>query len=329
MRRWLCLRWLALIACLPLTGCFNGILLKPTNVSDPVEETVITSADGLLCRNKIAIIDVCGMIMNARDSGLFGDGDNPVSLFRERLDCAADDPRVKAVVIRVNSPGGAVTASDIMYRDLLAFRKKTCKPVVICMMDVAASGAYYLAMAGDVVYAHPTTVTGSIGVIMSLYNAAGLAAKIGIASNPIKSGPIKDIGNPLREMTDEERAVLQELVNNFYDQFVHIVSTGRHMQEDRVRVLADGRVYAGTQAKALGLVDEVGYLDDAIQCAKDLAHVHDAAIVAYDRGGGYRGSIYAGLANIPSKINVHLDVPGLTGGHGAAFMYVWEPGVVR
>jgi protease IV len=329
MRRWLIMRWLALVSCLPMTGCFNGLLLKPTNVSDPVEETVITPSDGCLCRDKIVIIDVSGIIINARSSGLLGDGDNPMSLFRERLDAAADDPHVKAVVLRINSPGGAVTASDIMYRDLVNFRQRTRKPVVACMMDVAASGAYYLSMGADVVYAHPTTVTGSIGVIMSLYDASGLAAKIGIATNPIKSGPIKDVGNPLREMTDQERAVLQELVNNFYDQFVHVVASGRRMREDEVRVLADGRVYGGLRAKELGLVDEIGYLEDAICCAKSLAHLRDATVVAYERGGGYRGSIYAGLANIPSNINVHLDVPGLTGGHGAAFMYVWEPGVIR
>src|SRR5207249_2806783 len=127
----------------------------------------------------------------------------------------------------------------------------------------------------------------SIGVIMSLYNASGLAAKMGIASNPIKSGPIKDIGNPLRDMTEEERAVLQELVNNFYDQFVKIVCTGRRLPEERVRALADGRVYAGTQAKMFGLVDEIGYLEDAICCAKALAQVRDATVVAYERGGGY------------------------------------------
>jgi protease-4 len=328
MRRWLCLRWLALVACLPLTGCFNGLLLTPTNVSEPVEETVITDARCWLCRDKIAIIDVSGMIMNARSSGLFGDGDNMMSLFRERLEAAAADPRVKAVVLRINSPGGAVTASDIMYHDLVEFRHKTGKPVVACMMDIAASGAFYLAMGCDLVIAHPSTITGSIGVIMSLYNAAGLAEKIGIASNPIKSGPIKDIGNPLREMTPEERAVLQQLVNTFYDQFVRIVAVGRRMPEEQVRVLADGRVYAGTEAQRLGLVDQVGYLEDAICSAKAMAHVGDAAVVAYDRGGGYRGSIYAGLANIPSNINLHLDVPGLSRGQGAAFMYVWEPGTL-
>src|SRR5439155_15439089 len=133
--------------------------------------TVIAEAQSWCCRNKVAIIDVAGLIVNARIGSLFSNGDNPVSLFRERLAAAADDPRVRAVVLRINSPGGAVTASDIMYQDLLQFRRDTKKPVVACMMDVAASGAYYLAMGCDEVYAHPTTVTGSIGVIMSLYNA--------------------------------------------------------------------------------------------------------------------------------------------------------------
>src|SRR5262249_43232609 len=136
-----------------------------------------------------------------------------------------------------------------MYQDLLHFREKTGKPVVACMMDVAASGAFYLAMGCDWTIAHPTTVTGSIGVIMSLYNASGLAAKLGITSDPIKSGKIKDIGNPLRLMSDEEHEVLQDMVNRFFNQFVHIVVVGRHMPEERVRVLADGRVYTGAHAK--------------------------------------------------------------------------------
>ncbi len=319
-------RWLALLATLPMTGCFNGLLLTPTHVGCPVEETEITCARRLLCRSKVAIIDVDGVIMNARASGLFSDGDNPMSLFRERLEAAANDKRVKAVVVRINSPGGAVTASDIMYRELIKFREKTGKPVVACMMDVAASGGYYLAMGCNIVYAHPTTVTGSIGVIMSLYNAAGLASKIGVTSNPIKSGPIKDVGNPLREMTDAERAVLQNMVDRFYAQFVHVVAVGRRLPEDRVRQLADGRVYTGTQAKELGLVDEVGYLDDAIDAARSLAGIDDCAVVAYDHGGGYRGSIYAGMPHIPANINIKLDVPFLHRAGGAAFQYLWEAG---
>ena len=254
-------RWtLLIVAAFASTGCFNSLLLTPTNSSGPVEETVITDPEHWYCRDKVAIIDVEGLIMNARSSGMFGSGDNPLSLFRERLDAAADDKHVKAVVLRINSPGGAVTASDIMYQEVLSFRHDTHKPVVACMMDVAASGAYYLAMGCDKVYAHPTTVTGSIGVIMSLYNASGLFAKIGVSSDPIKSGPNKDIGNPGRPMTPEEHAILQGLVNSFYDQFVHVVAEGRRMPEDHVRTLADGRVYTGTDAQKLGLVDVVGYL---------------------------------------------------------------------
>jgi protease-4 len=320
------LRWIVCLAACVLPGCFNGLLLKPCCCDGPVSETTICDACSCLCWNKVAIIDVEGMILNARTSGLLSDGENPVSLFRERLDAAACDDHVKAVVLRINSPGGAVTASDIMYQDLVHFRDKTGKPVVACMMDLAASGAYYLAMGADLVYAHPTTVTGSIGVIMSLYNASGLFEKIGLASNPIKSGPNKDIGNPGRPMTEEERAILQGIVNGFYGQFVHIVAEGRHMPEDKVRVLADGRVYTGVEAKELGLVDAVGHLEDAIKAAKELACLKDAKIVAYDRCDGYRGSIYSALQHIPSEINVKLQVPGLTAQTpGATFMYLWQP----
>jgi protease-4 len=323
-------RRIVFCAAFALTGCFNGILLTPTHVGGPLEETVIVDADHWTCRDKVAVIDVEGMILNARTSSLLGsDGENPVSLFRERLDEAADDKHVKAIVLRINSPGGAVTASDIMYEDLIRFRRDAHKPVVACMMDVAASGAYYLAMGCDRVYAHPTTVTGSIGVIMSLYNASGLFEKIGLASNPIKSGPNKDLGNPGRPMTEEERAILQGMVNSFYDQFVQVVVKGRHLPEERVRALADGRVYTGLDAQKLGLVDEVGYLEDAIHAAMDMACIHDATVVAYDRCDGYRGSIYAGLPKIPSEISIKLDVPGLSNHSGAAFLYLWEPGVMR
>jgi protease-4 len=323
-------RWIVCLLVFMTTGCFNGLLIKPAYVDGPLDETLIEDAHHLTCRNKIAIIDVEGMILNTRSSSLLGaSGENPVSLFRERLDAAAEDPHVKAVVLRINSPGGAVTASDIMYQELNHFRADTGKPVVACMMDVAASGAFYLAMACDRVYAHPSTVTGSIGVIMSLYNASGLFSKLGVSSDPIKSGPNKDIGNPGRPMTPEERAILQGMVNSFYDQFVHVVADGRHLAEKEVRALADGRVYTGLDAKKAGLVDEIGYLEDAVQTAMALANIKDARIIGYDRSEGYRGSIYAGAPRIPSQINVKFDLPGLSGpgGAGAAFMYLWEPGV--
>ena len=314
---------------LVLTGCFNGFVITPTYHSGGVEENVMAKPAHWLCRNKIAIIDVDGLLFNARTSGLLSDGENPLALFRERLEAAAADKRVRAVVLRINSPGGAVTASDIMHQDLLNFRKETNKPVVACLMDVAASGGYYVATASDLIFAHPTTVTGSIGVIMSLYNASGLLTKIGVASDPIKSGPNKDLANPARPMTDEERAILQNVVNRFHEQFVQVVAIGRQLPEDRVRALADGRIYTGFEARQFGLVDEVGYLEDALAAAMDLACLDDAAIVAYDRCSGCRGSIYSGLPSVPSEIKVNLQVPGLNSPGNAAFLYLWEPGLMR
>ena len=313
--------------CLPLAGCFNGFTIVPTHLEGPLEETVVQEAMKGWTRHKVALIDVSGLIMNAHKPGLLSDGENPVSVFREKLQTAADDPDVKAVVVRINSPGGGVTASDIMYRDLRDFRQRTNKPVVACMMDVAASGGYYLATACDSVYAHPGTVTGSIGVIMSLYNAEGLATKLGIESNPIKSGPNKDLMNPARKMTKSERQILQGIVDQFYGQFVAVVAEGRHLPPERVREIADGRIYSATEAKQLGLIDQIGYLDDAIAEAKLRANVRHAKVIAYDRSAGSSGTIYAAAPRIPSEINVKLNVPGLSlPTAGAQFMYLWQPG---
>jgi protease IV len=325
-------RWLLGMLALSVAGCYNGLLLTPVHVGGPVEQVTICKPDHCLCHDKVAIIDVEGLLVNAKGGSMFGmsgDTENPVSLFRERLDAAAEDKNVKAVVLRINSPGGAVTASDIMYQDLVNFRQDTHKPVVACMMDVAASGGYYVAMGADRIYAHPTTVTGSIGVIMSLYNATGLFQLLGVKSDPIKSGPNKDIGNPGRPMTPEERDILQHVVMSFYDQFVHVVVKGRGLPEERVRALADGRIYTGLEAHKLGLVDQVGYLEDAIQAAMDMACLGDAAVIAYDKCGGYRGSVYAAAPRVPSQINLKLDVPGLRGPASSAFMYLWEPGLAR
>ncbi len=307
---------------------FNGIPVRPVITSARMDETVDQDAESCWTCKKIALIEVSGLIMNARVSGLISDGENPVSVFREKLDKAAEDPQVKAVVLRINSPGGGVTASDIMYNDLLHFRAKTHKPVVVCMMDICASGGYYLAMASDTVVAHPSTVTGSIGVIMNMYNAEGLCKMLGISGDAIKSGPNKDIGNPLRKLTDEERAIMQGMVNQFYDRFVEVVAKGRGLPADRVRQIADGRVYSAQEAKALNLIDDIGYMEDALREAKVRAGICDARVVVYDRDPGCRNTIYARTPGIPSEIKVKLDVPGLNANalSGSTFLYLWQPG---
>ncbi len=214
-----CLRVSVLaVTLMALVGCGNRtIRLDFVPTSEALEPQTIESADaGVFTSDKIAMITVSGLIANARASSLLSQGSNPVSDFRETLDAVARDASVKAVLLRINSPGGTVTASDMMYKDVLAFKKKTGKPVVCCMMDVCASGGYYLSCASDYRIAYPTTITGSIGVIVETVNINGTLKKIGVATESVKSGPNKDMVSPFKPavspdapLSDTDRDLLQ------------------------------------------------------------------------------------------------------------------------
>jgi protease-4 len=176
---------------------------------------------------------------------------------------------VKAIVVRVNSPGGSAVASDQIYRALLDFDR----PIVIWMDEMAASGGYYIACGGDYVFAHPDTLTGSIGVISQFLNVEELLDEVGVDVVVITSGPRKDIGSPFREMAEDERALWEGITDEVYEGFVEVVAQARDLPLEEVRELADGRIYTGRQAQALGLVDEVGTLDDAIAKAAELGGI--------------------------------------------------------
>jgi protease-4 len=186
-----------------------------------------------------------------------------------KLLAQAAAPDVKAVVVRVNSPGGSVVASDEIYHMLLNFDK----PVVVWMADMAASGGYYISCAGDYVFAHPGTLAGSIGVISQFITAEELMDKIGVDAVVITSGPRKDIGSPFRDMTDEEKALWEEIIDETYEGFVEVVAEARGLPLEDVRELADGSLYTGRQALELGLVDEVGTLEDAIAKAAEMGSI--------------------------------------------------------
>jgi len=185
------------------------------------------------------------------------------------LEQASADPAIKAIVVRVNSPGGSVVASDEIYHALLEFEK----PVVIWMGEIAASGGYYIACGGDHVFAHPATLTGSIGVISQFLNVEELLDEIGVDVVVITSGPHKDIGSPFRDMTEEEQALWEGITDEIYEGFVGIVAQARDLPLEDVRTLADGSIYTGRQALELGLVDEVGTLDNAIAKAAELGGI--------------------------------------------------------
>ncbi|MEW6027242.1 MAG: signal peptide peptidase SppA [Planctomycetota bacterium] len=236
--------------------------------------------------NKILIIPVTGVIMSGRDSGgLFGGASDPVQTVRETLKRAEGDEDIKAIILDINSPGGSVTASDNIHRELLRFKAKRPDVIIVSYLgEVAASGGYYVAMPGNRIVAHPTSITGSIGVIASMLNVEGLFQKIGLKSEVIKSADKKDIFSGTRPMTKEERAIMQAMIDEMYQRFVGIVCEGRpNLSRSEVLKLADGRIYTGEQAVKNGLADETGDRDDAFETAKKLAKVSDARLIQYQK----------------------------------------------
>ncbi len=276
---------------------------------------------------KVAIIELEGMLINMQSGGFLQPGENPLSVFVQQLDMAERDSSVKAVVLRVNSPGGTVTTSDAMYEILTRFRQKTHKPVVASVQEVAASGAYYVSCAADKIVAQPTSVVGSIGVIFETFNISGTMSKVGVSSVAIKSGPMKDMGSPFKPMSDEDKAVMQSMVDEYYARFVHVVESNRTLTAaGKDKTTTDGRVFSGAKAKELGLVDDLGLLTDAINTARKMANAPKAKAIMYKRPYGYRGSIYANTS-VPqpqAASNVtKLELPGgpwLPGG----FYYLWN-----
>ena len=320
-----------------LTACGNRTMrVDFIPVEARLRPEVIESSDATaFTSDRIAMIQVSGLIANSKPKSLLSSGTNPVSDFRETLDAIAQDPSVKAVVLRINSPGGTVTASDMMYKDLLAFKAKTHKPVVTCMMDVCASGGYYLSCASDYRVAYPTTITGSIGVIIETINLNGTLKKLGITNEAVKSGPNKDMGSPFKKPVDadaplstNDRNLLQALVDQFYAGFKGIVkSSPNHIKDEDWAMVTDGRVFTGTDAARLGLIDEVGGLDSAIAKAKGMAKIDHAKIIVYSRMDEVHGSIYA---NTPAPqpqvnmVNLNVDLGDLIPHGQSQFLYLWQ-----
>ena len=324
-----------LLLALSVIGCGPTTFVVGISPGDQkMAATMIEKAESRT-RNRVAVIDVSGVILNARIPGLLSEGENPVSVFHEQLRHAAKDKHVKAIVLRLNTPGGAVAASDMMYRDLLDFKETTGKPVVVVMMDVAASGGYYLACAGDHIVAYPSTVTASIGVIFQTMSLQPALSSIGIQAEAITSGPNKDAGSPLSTLTDGHRAVYREMVDTFYADFTEIVRNARpSITQEDFKEVTDGRVVTGRRALEVGLVDTLGDLGDGFNKAKELAGIKDASLIRYHRPLSYVGSPYASAGDRQPQANstqVNLLQLNLGGSFGesasGSFYYVWLPGV--
>ncbi|WP_231603126.1 S49 family peptidase [Neorhodopirellula pilleata] len=328
---------------------------RSDNTATPIRAVVI---DGNRhAGGRIAIVDVDGLLVNRTFSGLNSMGENPVALFREKMRQIECDGSISAVVLRINTPGGGVTASDMIANDVA--RLKQCRdiPVVACLMTTGCGGGYYIATHADHIVAHPTSVVGGIGVILNSYNMEDTLAQQNIVSVPVKAGDKIDLGSPERTMDDDERDILQAMADQFHERFIEQVrrSRGSKLPADAMRAQADliaadelrfkdedentadeeedapheifdGRVWTGSQALAHGLVDSNGYLDDAIDIAGRLASLPvDSPVVLLRRSNDRAMSEFDITPNMPMSSLLPVSIPGLDRSMMPTFLYLWQP----
>ena len=264
-------------------------------------------------QDKIAIVSVEDLII-----------DSSARRVIKQLKKARKDEHVKAVVLKVDSPGGTINASDHIHREVLKLLRdpESHKPVIVSMQGLAASGGYYISAPADAIFAEPTTMTGSIGVIASFPNVAGLMKRFDVQWEVIKTGPHKDAGSPFREMTDEERQRWGEIIGDAFDRFLDIVAEGRSMDRDKVKELATGDVYTAKEAVQRGLIDGIGYLEDAVAAAEKKAGVTDAHVIEYKRVLDLSELLFGQTA--AGKQAVQIDLESLLRANVPRVMYLTQ-----
>ncbi|PTJ71939.1 signal peptide peptidase SppA [Staphylococcus hyicus] len=255
---------------------------------DQVPTTVVKNGSP---SHQIAEVVVKGEITGNASGGLLGGEGYNHKLILKQLDTIKNDDSIKGVLLTVNTPGGGTYESDELYQKLKEVKTKG-KKIYVQMETIAASGGYYISMPADKIYAGPQTLTGSIGVISQSMDYSELLKNLGIKTNTIKSGSHKDIMSPQREMTNEERDILQSINKDSFDQFVNVIKEGRHMSEDKVRKLADGRIYSAQQAKAHHLIDEIGYKNEALKAMKKELKLKNPQIITFDTSQQGLGSLF-------------------------------------
>jgi protease-4 len=303
-----------------LCGCVSIEL--PLAGRGALEESVVDGESG----PKILMLEVSGTLTTRPESGTFGLGgrESPTARMREEIERALEDDEIVALLLRIDSPGGSVIASEMLYREVHRFKRESKLPVVAQMIGAGTSGAYYVAMAADEVRAYPSTVTGSIGVIIPGLNLSGLMERFGVANQTITTGAFKDAGSPLRPMLPEERAQLEGVARDLFASFLDVVQAGRpKLARERIEQLADGRVYSASQALEAGLIDAIGDLPEAVEATKRAAQVEgDARVVVYHRPGERPENMFWARTLVrPAAAALEREASA-----EGAFLYLWTPG---
>ncbi len=317
-------RFLLITVLVLMSGCISPNVYLFSDGTRPFQEVTLDGdAD-----DKILLLSIDGTISDAPRQGLVRDRQSPVQQLVARLRRAEEDKAVKAVVLKINSPGGTVTGSDIIYHELVAYKKRTGIKLVAVMMDVAASGGYYVALPADHIVAHPTTITGSIGVLFLRPNIDALIGKIGLTVDVSKSGEQKDMGSPFREPTADEERLFQELTDRMGRRFMDLVQRHRDIDEGNLAAISSARIFMANEAKGLGLVDEVGYLRDAVDEAIALAGLPKSArLIAYRRTEIAEDTVYnsPGAGRPTGRALIDLGPVAMMGNLMPGFYYLWLP----
>ncbi len=342
MRRFLTLS----LVLLALTGCHNrpvkvqtggsmnfggrmamtgdlSTTIRNDNTASRLDRVVVTGNPAAAC--SVAVVDVDDLLVNRNLTGLGSMGENPVALFREKLEAIGCDPTVRALVLRIDTPGGGVHASDLMGHELATFRRNHPMPIIACIMSVGAGGGYYLACYADHIVAQPTSIVGGIGVILNTYNLEDALGQFNVVSIPVKSGEKIDLASPQRTMEPEERELLQAIADQMYEQFKSRVVAARPAIDVDAE-LWDGRVMTGKDAFESSLIDQVGYLDDAIEMARQMAAIgSDASVVMLRRNNDRAYTVLDKSPNSPASASlIPLNIPGLDRSSLPTFLYLWQ-----
>jgi protease-4 len=309
-----------------ITACSGPRIKLFSDTIDPLKEFTLEGSG----TDKILLIPVNGLISDRPKKGLIHTSASLVEQIVSQINKAEKDKQIKAVLFKINSPGGTITASDLLYHEISLFKERTGTKITVSMMDVATSGAYYISLPADLIMAHPTTVTGSVGVIYLQPKVDGLMDKIGLGVDVKKYGKNKDMGSPFRDSSEEEQKLMQKAVNDFGERFIRLVQKHRKPERQALSEISTARVFLAEEALKLGLVDKIGYLSDAVKESKMLAGISkDARVVVYRRNEFPEDNYYntAGIASEDLNISViNIELPESLS-LKTGFYYLW-PGAI-
>ena len=318
----------AVVVVLFLIGCQAPKIRLFPSAADPLNEYTLAGEE----TGKVLVIPIRGTISDAPKRQFIITRPSMVQEVVSQLRKAQKDPEVKALVLKINSPGGSVTASDILYNEIVAFKQKTKAKVVVVMMGVAASGGYYISLPADYILAHPTSITGSVGVLFLRPDVAGLMDKIGIEVEVSKTGKNKDMGSPFRQATAEERQIIKGMIDQLGKRFLDRIAEHRKIDPERMKEISSARIFLAEDALKLGMVDRVGYIGEAVNLAKKLAELpENAKVVVYRRTEYPDDNLYnTSTSHYEGRglSIVSLDLPASLTSFQAGFYYLWQPGVM-